>query len=75
LTSPLLASTFALVNNSSATVRPDKTRMARNALFQRAGVGRASLALKAHEPNPSEGKELQLANVNLKKPDAGCSAK
>src|SRR5579859_2085538 len=34
-----------------------------NALFQRAGVGGALLALKAREPNPSELKELQLADV------------
>lgn len=34
-----------------------------NALFRRAGVGGALLALKAREPNPSELKELQLADV------------
>ncbi|MHB8617717.1 MAG: M48 family metalloprotease [Candidatus Acidiferrales bacterium] len=34
-----------------------------NALFQRAGVGGALLALKAREPNQSELKELQLADV------------
>ena len=34
-----------------------------NALFRRAGVGGALLALKAREPNQSELKELQLANV------------
>jgi Zn-dependent protease with chaperone function len=34
-----------------------------NALFRRAGVGGALLALKAHEPNQSELKELQLADV------------
>lgn len=34
-----------------------------NSLFHRAGVGGALLALKAREPNPSELKELQLADV------------
>src|SRR6185437_8275538 len=34
-----------------------------NSLFRRAGVGGALLALKAREPNPSELKELQLADV------------
>ena len=34
-----------------------------NALFRRAGVGGALLALKAREPNQSELKELQLADV------------
>ena len=34
-----------------------------NALFHRAGVGGALLALKAREPNQSELKELQLADV------------
>lgn len=34
-----------------------------NALFQRAGVGGALLALKAREPSPSDLKELQLADV------------
>ena len=34
-----------------------------NALFQRAGVGGALLALKAREPNQSDLKELQLADV------------
>jgi Zn-dependent protease with chaperone function len=34
-----------------------------NALFQRAGVGGALLALKAREPNPAELKELRLADV------------
>ena len=34
-----------------------------NGLFRRAGVGGALLALKAREPNPSELKELQLADV------------
>lgn len=34
-----------------------------NALFRRAGVGGALLALKAREPNPSELKELQLSDV------------
>jgi Zn-dependent protease with chaperone function len=34
-----------------------------NALFQRAGVGGALLALRAREPNPSELKDLQLADV------------
>ena len=33
------------------------------ALFQRAGVGGALLALKAREPNPSDLKELRLADV------------
>jgi Zn-dependent protease with chaperone function len=33
------------------------------ALFQRAGVGGALLALKARDPNPSELKELQLSDV------------
>jgi len=34
-----------------------------NALFRRAGVGGALLALKAREPNQSELKELQLSDV------------
>jgi len=34
-----------------------------NSLFRRSGVGGALLALKAREPNPSELKELQLADV------------
>lgn len=34
-----------------------------NSLFRRAGVGGALLALKAREPNASELKELQLADV------------
>jgi Zn-dependent protease with chaperone function len=34
-----------------------------NALFRRAGVGGALLALKAREPNPAELKELRLADV------------
>lgn len=34
-----------------------------NALFRRAGVGGALLALKAREPNPSDLKELKLADV------------
>ncbi len=34
-----------------------------NALFRRAGVGGALLALKAREPNPSALKELQLSDV------------
>lgn len=34
-----------------------------NALFRRAGVGGALLALKAREPNQAELKELQLADV------------
>lgn len=34
-----------------------------NALFRRAGVGGALLALKAREPNPSDLKELQLSDV------------
>lgn len=34
-----------------------------NALFRRAGVGGALLALKAREPNASELKELQLCDV------------
>lgn len=34
-----------------------------NALFRRAGVGGALLALKAREPNQSDLKELQLADV------------
>ena len=34
-----------------------------NALFRRAGVGGALLALNAREPNPSDLKELQLSDV------------
>ena len=34
-----------------------------NALFRRAGVGGALLALKARDPNPSDLKELQLSDV------------
>ena len=34
-----------------------------NALFQRAGVGGALLALKAREPSPSDLRELQLSDV------------
>lgn len=34
-----------------------------NALFRRAGVGGALLALKAREPNPSDLKELQLSDI------------
>lgn len=34
-----------------------------NALFRRAGVGGALLALKAREPNPSDLRELQLSDV------------
>lgn len=34
-----------------------------NALFRRAGVGGALLALKAREPNPSDLKELRLVDV------------
>ena len=34
-----------------------------NALFRRAGVGGALLALKAREPNPAELKELRLSDV------------
>lgn len=37
--------------------------LAINALFQRAGVGGALLALKARDPSPSDLKELQLADV------------